>query len=192
MVGGTSFVIDGPVLCDEIPILQQIPLTAVQDLDILARMRRLRERLHHSMVGDGNGPVAPFLRGLHHALGIVQSIHSTHLGMSVKFDTFLRIGVHPFFFLRFFNAVRHDHGTVIKPVPLSLALDLDAVSCTQIMIYIVPFLIDHECLDANTCPLICHEQSHQLAVALGRTGILFEQLPFDADDTTLRIDLSDG
>ena len=71
MVGGTSFVIDGPVLCDEIPILQQIPLTAVQDLDILARMRRLRERLHHSMVGDGNGPVAPFFRGLHHALGIV-------------------------------------------------------------------------------------------------------------------------
>ena len=80
-----------------IQIVDEIPLHAVEDLDLplLSRVPRLGERLHRAVVGDGDGGMSPRRRLCHHAPHVGEGVHGAHLGMEMQLHTLLRRGVLP-------------------------------------------------------------------------------------------------
>ena len=54
----------------------------------------LRERLNNPVVGNCNRFVSPFVRLFDNLFCIGNPIHITHLGMTVKFHSFFRTGIH--------------------------------------------------------------------------------------------------
>ena len=61
---------------------------------ILPHMVGIRKRLHHTVIGDGNGRMPPLISPLHNILGLRHPVHITHLGMTVQLHTLAHTPVH--------------------------------------------------------------------------------------------------
>ena len=105
------------VTCDDfLQIIHQIGFHAIDDLEeillvgiriarflslrllrlpqILPDMVGIGEALHHAMVCDRDGPVPPFIGPLYNILRLGDSVHITHLGMTMKLNTLVRSRIH--------------------------------------------------------------------------------------------------
>ena len=54
----------------------------------------IRERLHITVIRDCDRLMSPFHRAFYDILDIRHAVHITHLGMAVKFHSFLRTVIH--------------------------------------------------------------------------------------------------
>ena len=92
------------VVHDPLQVIYQISLHAIDHFKIrilrnhpapgIETMIRLRESLHHSVVGNGNGFMSPLIGSFDNGFRVGNSVHVAHLGMAVKFHSFLRAVVH--------------------------------------------------------------------------------------------------
>ena len=50
--------------------------------------------LYHAVIRDGNGPMSPFVGALYNVLGLGDTVHITHLCMTVQLHTLSGGGIH--------------------------------------------------------------------------------------------------
>ena len=111
-------------------VVDKVGLQAVEQLDIFRRMPGVREGLSHAVVGDGDGPVAPGLRPLHHVslrsqLGThgSEGVHGGHGGMQMELHPLFRGVVHAHFFLPRHHGHRLQHHIAIEAVHVQPSLN---------------------------------------------------------------------
>ena len=70
-----------------LPLVLTFPLLCLPE--VLPHMVGIREALHHAVVRDGDGPMAPPVGPLHDVLGLRDTVEVAHLGMAVQLHPFM-------------------------------------------------------------------------------------------------------
>ena len=178
VVGSLFLVVNGSVLANAVPVLQQIAFYPIEDLDVLSGMGSVGEGLYHAVVGDGDGFMPPAFRGFHQIFHIVEPVHGAHFRMYMQFYPLFRTVILTELFFAFFNALCLYGQDIIKGVPLRVSLDFDDIPGIKMSVDIDPLLLRREKLDAQRGFLIGNQKGNQLGTALNGPLRLFEQNSF--------------
>ena len=118
---------------DHAVIVDQIPLHAGDELDVLAALFKffdgiegLRVGLHHAVVGDGDGLVSPFRSALDECGRRGHRVHGGHLRVQVQLHALDLLLVLAGCKGHLLHIVHHEGQLFGKVVPLAVAAHLDA------------------------------------------------------------------
>ena len=114
-------------------VLDEVALAAGDQLDaiLLGRAEGLREGLHHAVVGDGDGLVAPLRRLLDEVAGRCAGVHGGEGGVQVQLHALFSRGVLAHGLLRRLDVRGHQHHLVLEFVVAVAAAHGDPVAVLQ-------------------------------------------------------------
>ena len=138
MAGGICPVIQFSV--SQRNILHQITLHAVNHLDSLRFCHSVGKRLHHTVIGDSHGRMAPGFRRFDEIRHIHDSVDLAHLRMCVQLDPLSRRVVTAHLLFRFFDALSHDDDHFFKIVILTVSLHADIAARADVFVKVCLFL----------------------------------------------------
>ena len=70
------------------------PLAFFRFPQVIPDMVCIGKTLYHAVIRDGNGPMSPFVGALYNVLGLGDTVHITHLCMTVQLHTLSGGGIH--------------------------------------------------------------------------------------------------
>ena len=114
-------------------VLDQVALAAGDQLDavLLGRAEGLGEGLHHAVVGDGDGLVAPLRGLLDEVAGRCAGVHGGEGGVQVQLHALFGRGVLAHGLLRGLDVRGHQHHLVLELVVAVAAAHRDPVAVLQ-------------------------------------------------------------
>ena len=154
-----------------------VGLHAVEHLDFLPSARGvvgIGEGLHHTVVGDGNGGVAPLDGPLDNGLAIAQGVHHGHLGVEVELNALLLGGVlAPLGHGHLVDAVGLQHHVVFEAAHIQPPLDLDPLALFDALDDGVGHLSLQELIDPDGAGVVGDIKADHPRLALGQFPVLY-------------------
>ena len=172
---GVVQALSGRVGDDILQVVDQIALHAVNDLEIIALFQAVagcRVSLYHAVIRHRNSLMSPGFRPLDDVLHFRDTVHITHLRMTMKLHPFQLTVVYPRRpeIRRFFNSHHGADGQlVVKTVHGGKTLQLDEGSLFQLLPEGFHFVIFLEDFDTDGVRVIGHRD--------GYNGLLAADLP---------------
>ena len=114
-------------------VLDEIALAAGDELDsrLLGRAEGLGEGLHHAVVGDGHGPVAPRRRLLDEVGGRGAGVHGGEGGVQMQLHALFRRGIPAHGLFGLHDVVDHQHHLALEVVVAIAAAGGDPLAVLQ-------------------------------------------------------------
>ena len=181
-------------------VVDKVGLHPVQELDVFGRVPRVREGLGHSVVGDGDGPVAPGLRPLHHILVRPQlgphsgeGVHGGHGGVQMKLHPLLRGVVHFHLLLGSHDGHRLQHHVPVKPVHIQPALYQQVHSLPNAVHQGLALIPGEELVHPDGAGVVGHVEGHHPGPPLFQLPVVDgEHVPLDDHHAHIQLQLPDG
>ena len=181
-------------------VVEVVGLHPVQELDVFGGVPRVREGLGHPVIGDGDGPVAPGLRPLHHVLVRPQlgphggeGVHGGHGGVQMELHPLLRGVVHFHLFLGGHDGHRLQHHVPVKPVHVQPALDQQVHPLPHPVHQGLALVPGEELIHPDGAGVVGHVEGHHPGPPLFQLPVVdSEHVPLDDHHAHVQLQLPDG